>query len=99
MLLNATILGQTSFCDVHVCHHFQPRDNGKSNMPRGWRHFVQRAINAIADLELLLERLEMNVSRPDLDRLVKNEVDKANDGSCGCSVCDCGVAVALASGR
>src|SRR5207248_10969448 len=99
MLLNATILGQPSFCDVHICHHFQPRDDRQSKMTWRWRHFVERAIDAIADLELIFEWLEMNVARAVLDRLVKNEIDKANDRSCVCFGFNCRFAVSLASGR
>src|SRR4030095_13509376 len=66
-------------------------------MTRWWRHFVQRAINAIADLELICEWLEMNVARAVLNRLVKNEIDKANDRCCVCFGFDCRLAVSFAS--
>src|SRR3984893_4266984 len=97
MLLNATILGQASFCNVHICHHFQPRDDGQSKMTRRWRHFVERAINAIANLELIFEWLEMNVARTVLACLVKNEIDKANDRRCVWLGFNCRFAVSVAS--
>src|SRR5689334_11367717 len=48
-------------------------------MARRRRDFVKRAIDAIPDLEFVFERLEVNVARAVLDRLVKDEIDEAND--------------------
>ena len=43
------------------------------------RHFVQRAVHAVADLEFVLEGLEVNVGGLLLDRLVEHEIDEADD--------------------
>ena len=43
------------------------------------RHFIKRAVHAVADLELVLERLEMNVAGAVLHRLEQNEVDEPHD--------------------
>ena len=48
-------------------------------MARRRRHFIKRAIDAITDFELVLERLEVDVARPVLDRLIENQIDEAND--------------------
>ncbi len=48
-------------------------------MSRGRIHFVERTVDAVADLELGLERLEVNVGRASLNGFVENEVDVAND--------------------
>ena len=48
-------------------------------MARRRRHFVERAVDAVTDFELSLERLEMNVARPVLDRLIQDQIDEAND--------------------
>src|SRR5207244_1629722 len=60
-------------------------------MSRRRSHFVKRAIDAITDFEFIFERFEMNVAGPVLDRLIQNQIDKANDrGSatfCFCSSC------------
>ena len=77
--LDAAVLRQAALGDVHVRHHFHPRDNREREMARRRRHFVKRAVDAVADFELSLERLEMNVARPVLDRLIKNQIDEAND--------------------
>ena len=45
-------------------------------------HLVERAVHPVADLELCLERLEMDVARARGDRLVEDQVDEAND-RCG----------------
>src|SRR4030095_6560628 len=47
-------------------------------MPRRWRYFVKRAIDAVADFEFVFERLEVNVARTVLDRLGKNEIDETD---------------------
>src|SRR6266481_10209521 len=47
-------------------------------MPRWPRHFLKYAIDAVADLEFVFERLEVNVARAVLDRLVKDEIDETD---------------------
>ena len=49
-------------------------------MLRRGRHFVESAIDAVADLEFVLKRLEMDVARPVLNRLIENQVDEFDDG-------------------
>ncbi len=53
-------------------------------MDRRWRHFVEGSIHAIADFEILFERLEVDVRSLFLDRLIENEVDVADDGGGVC---------------
>src|SRR5207249_1314101 len=65
-------------------------------MARRRRDFVKCAIDAIPDFEFVFERLEVNVARAILDRLVKDEIDKANDRRCIRLRFDCGLAVSLA---
>ena len=48
-------------------------------MARRRRHFVKRAIDAVTNLEFVFERLEMDVARAILDRLVQDQIDEAND--------------------
>src|SRR6266705_1482996 len=49
-------------------------------MARRRRDFVKCAVDAIPDVEFVFERLEVSVARSVLDRLVKNEINKASDG-------------------
>src|SRR6266542_4735079 len=65
--------------DIHAGHHFHPRNHRECQMPWRWRHLVKRTIDAIADFEFVFERLEVNVARAVLDRLVKNEIHKTDD--------------------
>ena len=51
-------------------------------MARRRRHFIKRAIDAVADFEFVFERLEMNVACVVLDRLIQNEIDKSDDRRC-----------------
>ena len=78
IFLNAAVLRQPSFGDVHVRHHFHARDHGQREMARRRRHFVERAIDAITNFEFVFERLEMNVARAVLDRLVQ-ESDRQSE--------------------
>jgi len=57
-------------------------------MARRRRHFVKRAIYPIPNFEFILEWLEVNVARPIEDRLVKDQIDKANNGRCICFGCN-----------
>jgi hypothetical protein len=70
--LNAAILRKTALGDVHVGHHFDARDDRKREMTRGRRHFVKRTVDAIADFEFVFERLEVNIARAVLDRLIQD---------------------------
>src|SRR5438445_8211057 len=60
------------------------------------RHLVKCAIDAVADFEFVFERLKVNVARAVLDRLVKDEIDKANDRRRVCFRFDRRLAVSLA---
>ena len=44
------------------------------------RHFVERAVHAVADAEFRFKRLEMDVARAVLNGLLQDEVDELHDG-------------------
>ena len=44
------------------------------------RHILQDAVNAVTDAKFILERLQMNVRRAQLDGVLEHLVDEANDG-------------------
>ena len=79
IFLNTTVLRQSAFGDIHICHHFHARNNRQSEMSRRRRHFVECPVDTIADFEFVFERLEMNVAGPVLDRLVENQIDETDD--------------------
>ena len=79
VFLDAAILREAALGDVHVRHHFHARNDRQREMARRRRHFVKRAVDPVADLEFVLEGLEMDVARPVLDRLIQNQIDEADD--------------------
>ena len=79
IFLDAAVLGQAAFGDVHVRHHFDAGNDGQREMTRRRRHLIKGAVDAITDFEFVLKRLEMDVARTVLDRLIKDKIDKAND--------------------
>ena len=46
---------------------------------RGHRHFLQHAVDAVADAQLVLERLDVDVGGAQRDRLGQHLVDEADD--------------------
>ena len=52
---------------------------GKARCLGGGRHLVEGAVHAVADLELGLEGLEVNVAGAVLDGLEQDQVDEADD--------------------
>jgi len=76
---DAAVLRQASLGDVKIREHLETRDDGQGKVLGRWRQFGERAIDATADLEFVLERLEMNVGRLVADRLREHQVDEADD--------------------
>ncbi len=77
--LDAAVLRQAALGDVEVRHDLHARDDRQREVPRRRGHLVERAVHAVADFELVLERLEMDVARPVLDRLIEDQVDETDD--------------------
>ena len=49
-------------------------------MQWGGRHFIKSAIHTVANLELILKGLEVNVTGSVLNRLHQHQIDKLDDG-------------------
>ena len=81
LALDSAILGNPSLGDVQVGHDLDAGGHRKRQMP--WRrlHLVERTVDAVTDLELLLERFEVNVARLGLNGAVQDQVDIADDRS------------------
>src|SRR6516164_1927403 len=81
--VDSPILGKASLRYIKMRHDFQSRDH------RGLKHFdirrngdfVKNAIDAIANLQIVLERFDMNVRRPLFERFAENLVYEFDDGS------------------
>ena len=78
--LDSPVLRNPPLGDVEIRHHLDAGGDGKRKVARRRLHLVEGAIDAVADLEFLLEGLEVNVARLRLDGAVEDEVDVADDG-------------------
>ena len=63
MQIDAPVLRQAAFGNVQVRHDFDARNDGQRQMFRRRRHFIKRAVHAIADAKFRFKRLEVNVAR------------------------------------
>ena len=79
-LLDAAVLRQAALGDVEIRHDLDARDDRQRQVPGRRGHLVERAVHAVADLEFVLERLEMDVAGPVLDGLVEDQIHVADDG-------------------
>jgi hypothetical protein len=77
---DAAVLRDAALGDVHVGHDLDARKDGQGEVDRRRRHFIERAVHAVADLEVLFEGLEVDVGGLFLDRLIEDEIDVADDG-------------------
>ena len=97
---DAAVLRHAAFGDVEVRHDLDARRDGKGQVPRRRHHFIQDAIGADADLELVLERLEMQVAGMVLDGHQEDHVQElANRGAIGKCLLGGEVEHALLQGR
>ena len=91
--LDAPILRQALLGDVEVAENLHARHDGRLEpLDLGrHRHVLQHAVNAVADAEFVLERLEVDVRGAQLDGVAQHLVDEADDGG----VLGCGVQVGV----
>ena len=78
-IADAPVLRQAALRDVQVGHDLEARNHGQGQLLGRRRHLVEGAVHAIADLELSLERLEVNVAGAVLDGLEQDQVDEPDD--------------------
>src|ERR1035441_6391745 len=66
-----------------MAQDLDPRNNGRLEPLDLRRHgyFLQYAVNAVANAQLVLKRLQMNVRSPQLDRVCQYLIYKFDDGS------------------
>ena len=78
---DAAVLGQAALGDIHLAENFEARDQGGVH-PLGRTHDVaQHPVHPVADLDLALVRLHMDVAGPVSDGLGEDQVDHLDDGS------------------
>src|SRR2546427_8758599 len=81
--LDAPVLRQAPLGDVELRHDLDARHDRRLQPPRRCLHVVQHAVDAVADLELVLEGLDVDVRGALLDRAADEQVHEANDRRLG----------------
>ena len=59
--LNTTVLRNTTFRKVHICHQLHTRNNGTLQTLRRFVHLTQRAVNTETHAEMFFHRLQVNI--------------------------------------
>ncbi len=79
--IDAAVLRQAALRDVHVRHDFEARDDRRLQQTQLRRHrdFMQDAIDAITNAQIVLQRLDVNVRRAFHDRFANDLVDELHD--------------------
>ena len=79
--VDATVLRHAALGDVEVRHDFQAGNQGSLKQAHVGRNgdFEQLAIDAVADAQIALQRLDVNVGRSFLQRLAEDLVDEIHD--------------------
>ena len=78
--LDAAVLRHAALGDVEVGHDLDAAADGRRDVRGRRHHFVEHAVDAVAHLEFIFERLEVNVGGLVLDGLQQHEVDQLADG-------------------
>ena len=78
--LDATVLWQTSLCDVELRHDLDARRERVAELAGRLHDFVQYAVDPVANTELPLVRLDVDVRCQLLDGIGQNQVDELDDG-------------------
>ena len=76
---DAAVLRHAALGDVEVRHDLDPRRDGEGQVARRRHHFIEHAVGPDADLELVLERLEVQVAGVVLDRHQEHHVQQLAD--------------------
>ena len=77
--VDAALLGQAAFGDVHFADDLDARDDGGVHAGRGGHQLAQVAVDAIADAGGLLGRLDVDVAGPVADGRHDRQVDQVDD--------------------
>ena len=77
--LDAAVLRQPLLGDVELRHDLDARDDRVAELHRRRHDVVEDAVDAVADAQLLLVRLDVDVARALLDRRHQHDVDEPHD--------------------
>jgi hypothetical protein len=78
--LDASVLRHATLGDVQLRHDLEARDQRGLELHRRLHDFHQRAVDAVAHADVVLEALEVDVRRAALDRIREDGVDQLDDG-------------------
>ncbi len=81
--LDASVLRDALLGDAHVGHDFETTDNGWLQSLRRVVHFLEHAVNAIADPQPFLKRLNMDIAGTVAVRFHDQKPDQLDDRSIG----------------
>src|SRR5262245_39603212 len=84
--LDASILRKPPLSNIEFGHQLDARNDRGSQRIRRSVHILQHAIHAVAQTQLLLKGLDMNVARTRLNRPGNDEIDQPNDGYFGSQI-------------
>ena len=78
---DTVILWHAAFGDVHVRHDLDAAAERQCQAARRRWNFKQRAVDAVADFEIVFERLEVDVGGLIFDRGQQHEIQEFDDGA------------------
>ena len=73
------VLRQPLLGDVHAGHDLEARDQPLVDPLGQVHHFLEQAVEAVADEDAFLHRLDVDVARLALDRALHDEIDEVDD--------------------
>ncbi len=77
--LDAPVLRHAALGDVELRHDLEARDERRLELHRRLHHFLQRAVDAVAHADLVLEALEVDVRCALLHGVGQDGVDQLHD--------------------
>ena len=78
--LEAPILGYAALRNVQLGNHLDPGDYLlRAFMPSNLGHMIQYAVDAKFDVESARIALQVDIARPELDRIINGRIDQTDD--------------------
>ncbi len=81
--LDPAVLGPAAFGDVHLGQNLDAREQGPQQPAGGAVALDQHAVDAVADADPVLERLDVDVRGPQLNRLGNQQLHQPDDRGAG----------------
>ena len=81
--LDPPVLGASSFGDVHFGQNLDARQNRPQQTSGRAVPFHQDAVNSVSNAHAILEGLDVDIRRPQLNGFLNHHADQPHDGSTG----------------